>query len=859
MKGVKMCGKVKICLFLISAFFFALNSELYAESKKSSLEWISDAEKVHTIKNTYTVEVASEITEKGIAIQNLKSVNKQRVLMSYHKEKGIKSKEAGSLTIVLDIQSIFKKTEGKVQWFVESEDTIVDGKSCIVIGGTYEGKKLIRLDIRKTDNAVVRCDQYINGECISSSMLKYSRTDAGDLVPVNILTNFFLTNQTMNQDYIYTNENEPDMDTAGTESSFSEAVKKSAIKYESKAVIQSNATNPIDFNFPIQLPDFNLDSGYIGANESWGKMQLRMYGKINCSPLDWALPGSVWFDGSSMGVTGAANQGRIALDFGLSYGVWARFIIPAIGLNKEIDVLALLGFPSIDFLFQNSKSFTPFLLGSSVTVSDTISKQNVANADVTALIFPGGIPFCGAGVTLSMDAYAEETLTGDNITFSPGGKLYSEAGFITFNGGSSALIYHGNMNLKEIIGYWPGLFAELLAWRAELTPVRFPLTIDSGTFPVVSTPDSVYFAPWSTFGTTDSQKNVKVSLNDCNNNNVTFSITGGGYGKIDSQDCTFSNISLYNTTDTSVLTISPKGKARSSVGNIICKGPIKSINASKISVFGGITIEASSNPKTKTTITIDRAEGLTINSGIPIKTLTATDWIGGAINAPSMERLTIKGDKKRAIAGDLDVNVAVDSNINSVKVAGTLSGEWSCNAVKSITAVDIVEANLILNQLPDSKVKVLALGKLTAKYWIDSIRIRSSGHIGTITAGAIIDSSCFAGTTSTSDIDLDGVLDLPDPSVDIDYIAPTTIKIIKIKGIKGELPPWTINSNIAAANILSASLSYPDNDNDETPFGLSAGFIKSLKIKDAEGTVTYKNLDKPSDSKTFEDAEIRLY
>ena len=237
MKSVKMCGKVKICLFLISAFFFVLNSELYAESKKSSLEWISDAEKIHTINNMYTVEVVSEIKEKGIVTQNLKPANKHRALMSYKKETGLRGEEAGSLTLVLDIQSLFQKTKGKVQWSVESEDNIVDGESCVVIGGTYEGKKLIRLDIRKADNAVIRCDQYIGGKCISSSKLKYSRTDAGDLVPVNILTDFTLTNETMNQDYIYTNENEPDMDTAGTESNFNETVKKTTINYLKSTVI----------------------------------------------------------------------------------------------------------------------------------------------------------------------------------------------------------------------------------------------------------------------------------------------------------------------------------------------------------------------------------------------------------------------------------------------------------------------------------------------------------------------------------------------------------------------------------------------------------------------------------------------
>jgi hypothetical protein len=202
----------------------------------------------------------------------------------------------------------------------------------------------------------------------------------------------------------------------------------------------------------------------------------------------------------------------------------------------------------------------------------------------------------------------------------------------------------------------------------------------------------------------------------------------------------------------------------------------------------------------------------------------------------------------------LNVDAAVDDNITRVRVAGTLSGEWSCNAVKSIAAMDIVETGLILSQPPDTKVKVLALGKLTARGWIDSSKIDSSGHIGTITAGAIADSTCFAGVS-------DGVFGQPDPETDINYIQPAIMKSISIKGIRTESPNYFINSNIAASQILRAYLFYPENNNEGISFGLSSGFIKLVKIKDAEETVTFKNLDKPSDSKEFEfsDVKIRLY
>jgi hypothetical protein len=351
------------------------------------------------------------------------------------------------------------------------------------------------------------------------------------------------------------------------------------------------------------------------------------------------------------------------------------------------------------------------------------------------------------------------------------------------------------------------------------------------------------------FGVFDGKKKaIKLPLRDCSGTNiVSFSLTGGGYGKIDPCDCSFGRIELYGTTDKSILTISSKNQT--SVGSIICQGPLKGINAAKIDISGSIEIGSSSNLKAGVIITFDETSNLTLHSLIPIKTLSATEWLGGSIDAPSVGSITTKGDmKKRGIPGDLDVNVTLDGSINTVKVAGTLSGEWVCNAIKSISATDIVEANLILSQQPNTK--ILALGKLTAKGWIDSSQIVSQGNIGTVTAGAMINSACFTGVA-------DGITGLPAAEI-ASFPVTATIKSITIKGIKGE-PNSVINSNIAAANILSASLAYPQNLNGGMPFGITADYIKKLTIKNATGSKSYKELKESKDSSDFDDAEIRLY
>jgi hypothetical protein len=341
------------------------------------------------------------------------------------------------------------------------------------------------------------------------------------------------------------------------------------------------------------------------------------------------------------------------------------------------------------------------------------------------------------------------------------------------------------------------------------------------------------------FGNVDGKKSVKRTLKDCSYNDVTFMLAGPGYGEIDCDDCNFSSIVLYDTTEKSILTIKTKGKIETNIGDIIVNGSLKAISARNVNLRGNITVTGSlgsltlndvsddytitigtsSNPKAAVKMVFDLASDLSINSEMPIKSISATVWLSGIVDAPSIGSITIKGDKKRGMPGDL------------------------------------VDVTVYLSQEPDAK--IFALGKLTVKGWIDSSQILSQGNIGTVTAGAIIDSSCFAGVTTTNDSDADGVLDLPS-AISTNFDGAATIKSITVKGIKDE-QYCVINSNIAAAQILSASLAYPENENDGIPFGLSAGFIKALKIKDAEGTKSWKNLDKPSDSKEFGDAKVLLY
>ncbi|MBN1393011.1 MAG: hypothetical protein JW947_09445, partial [Sedimentisphaerales bacterium] len=373
-------------------------------------------------------------------------------------------------------------------------------------------------------------------------------------------------------------------------------------------------------------------------------------------------------------------------------------------------------------------------------------------------------------------------------------------------------------------------------------------------------------------------KNVKLKT-DVNGVDVTLSLTRGGYGRVRGID-TLEQIELFDTTEKSVLTISTKGKTETSIGSIFLYGeePLKTIMAKTADLRGDIiltgplssltlddvaddhTIDIGSfmapNPKASVLMKFDEVSQLTINCDMPIKSITASNWIGGAINAPSLGSITTTGSKKQKLPGDLLVDADVGGAVKTVKVVGTLAGIWECDSIKSLTAANIDELSLTLNQQPDKK--ILALGSLTTKGWIEDSQIISAGNIGTVTAGAIEDLSCFAGDIDTSDVNaFDGVLDLPDPNTDING-DPASIKSFNVKGIKGQSSPYFINSNIAAAQVLNACLAYPQIDNSGVPFGMASGYIKSLKIKDDTGTNSYKKLEEPADSETFDDLEIRI-
>ena len=217
----------------------------------------------------------------------------------------------------------------------------------------------------------------------------------------------------------------------------------------------------------------------------------------------------------------------------------------------------------------------------------------------------------------------------------------------------------------------------------------------------------------------------------------------------------------------------------------------------------------------------------------------------------------------RVGSSSTDWEVNVDGDVKSLKTrrsknsnsnGGNLSVIWKSNSLKRVSiAGDITDTLIYLTQTPDPE--FLALGHMNVSGWIDGSEITCSGNIGKVATGGISNSSIFAGDIAGADnYKADGVRDLPNPTVPGEF-GDAAIGELTVKGIKGE-SYGMINSNIAARRFNTVLLAYPQYENGGVAFGVVADFIEKITLKDQGGTLSYSNLDAPSDSKQKIDAVI---
>ena len=209
----------KIVLVASVLFIFGLSPVLsIAESPE---HWISMAENSCIYDKSYTVDRKTEVYKQAGGSRDatrgtLVETGNARLL--YTKQRGLRIEKGGfnsmssqertdmtsSLSkpspFTLDVGHMLQKMKGKVQWVLEDENTLLDGQACVVLSSSGD-KWLVRLWIRKGDGVVLRYDQHLNDKFIGTSLIEYSPPMDGKYLPLRTSTRFYLTGDSIVQEY----------------------------------------------------------------------------------------------------------------------------------------------------------------------------------------------------------------------------------------------------------------------------------------------------------------------------------------------------------------------------------------------------------------------------------------------------------------------------------------------------------------------------------------------------------------------------------------------------------------------------------------------------------------------------------
>lgn len=429
------------------------------------------------------------------------------------------------------------------------------------------------------------------------------------------------------------------------------------------------------------------------------------------------------------------------------------------------------------------------------------------------------------------------------------------------------------------------------------------------------------------FGSFGGRRNVKLSLLADNGATMTFTLKGLGVGEVLSMGGLGFDVNITDTVAASAVTITSKdgpgllhdvrvgeegtpfdlktftASTSNLLGNMLFSGMVGTIKLNNVADAHHLDIRNGLGSGSAVTMVFGRVEDLFIDSAIAIKSLTVTDWLnGGEVKAPSLAKLTVKGDAKNGIAGNLQANLALDGSdgaaqtLGKTVIAGALgpppgapdeqvvlwniignvaavtigaASSWNLNVEGGIQTLTLNNATQNLNLVgqwirtfrakndvsnstftfslpPDPK--NLAVNAFTVDGAAQGLLLNSAGNVRTFTAGKLIDSQLRAGVKEALPSG-----ELPDSLDDFEDLS-ATITTVNIKGVKGEDKSVAtfINSIIAAYTLGKMSLNVVDTANDVNQgvtFGLAARAIAQVLGQKVDGTKfpVLKNLDELAD------------
>jgi cyclophilin family peptidyl-prolyl cis-trans isomerase len=244
-------------------------------------------------------------------------------------------------------------------------------------------------------------------------------------------------------------------------------------------------------------------------------------------------------------------------------------------------------------------------------------------------------------------------------------------------------------------------------------------------------------------------------------------------------------------------------------------------------------------------VTIGTAEDTAIDSQQPLRLLKVDSWTNADATADTITTTRINGIRS---TGDFNANLSLSGNGQAV--GAPVLGNARIGGVLGATTWDVTGRTLsvMAGSINGWTANLGTLNKLTSQGAITGATVRTTGDIGAVTAGSIVNSTIFAGVTGDP---------LVLPTTAGAFPTPSTIRGVTIRNRTTD--PAFAGSTIAASAIGRAVLGVVNVSNAGTPFGLAAQSIGSLSATAGATPIRAARLTEPSQSIASTDFEVRVF
>ncbi|HWE00908.1 MAG TPA: FG-GAP-like repeat-containing protein [Tepidisphaeraceae bacterium] len=240
---------------------------------------------------------------------------------------------------------------------------------------------------------------------------------------------------------------------------------------------------------------------------------------------------------------------------------------------------------------------------------------------------------------------------------------------------------------------------------AQLVPVAVYTADEVSQAPVVGA--TTLQAAGMVFGDIGTHNGLKLKAADASGNVATFSISGPGSGAVTEVNG-IDQVAVTGVTSASKLNIANHGAftlgaltidgslndilAHSATlgGDLTIGGAVKSITLAGIAASDGGSVAIDLGAGETPTLSLGAVATATLTSAAAIKSLLANAWQAGAIDAPSIGALTVKG------AFGADVRTHSNGAVASAKFGSIVGGTWAvAGAINSIRVTgDVSDATI---------------------------------------------------------------------------------------------------------------------------------------------------------------------